>query len=173
MIDKTKWIERGFILDTPAGMFPNLLERFKGTPARLEEAVRDLPSDILTKRDGDSWSIQEHAGHLLDLEELTENRIKEFLSGAEELTPADMSNKKTYEEDHNSKNIEDILSELRRRRTAMAESIENLDEATITREALHPRLKKTMRLIDLVYFNSEHDDHHLASITALKKRFKS
>lgn|GEM_PF-5393098 len=37
--------------------------------------------------------------------------------------------------------------------------------------ALHPRLGVPMRLIDLALFTVEHDDHHLAVISALRRRW--
>jgi hypothetical protein len=37
------------------------------------------------------------------------------------------------------------------------------------RTALHPRLKRPMRLVDLCFFVAEHDDHHLATVTRLAR----
>ena len=39
--------------------------------------------------------------------------------------------------------------------------------------ARHPRLKKEMRVLDLAFFIAEHDDHHLARISELIRRFQS
>ena len=44
---------------------------------------------------------------------------------------------------------------------------DRLAEAQISAEALHPRLKQSMTLIDLCFFTAEHDDQHLALITEL------
>ncbi len=49
--------------------------------------------------------------------------------------------------------------------------LEGADEAAAVRSALHPRLGTPMRLIDLALFTAEHDDHHLAAITALRQRW--
>ena len=38
------------------------------------------------------------------------------------------------------------------------------------RSAIHPRLNKPMRVVDLAHFTADHDDHHLASITYLASR---
>lgn len=43
-----------------------------------------------------------------------------------------------------------------------------LTEQQVYSTALHPRLKKGMRTMDLFLFVAEHDDHHLARITELK-----
>jgi hypothetical protein len=45
----------------------------------------------------------------------------------------------------------------------------NADDAIVTRTAVHPRLKRELRLIDLVEFVADHDDHHLAVIGALTR----
>ena len=47
------------------------------------------------------------------------------------------------------------------------------DEAFVQRTALHPRLKEQIRVIDLVFFIAEHDDHHLARISELNRLFAS
>ena len=61
------WVERKFNFDFPPEKFPDLLERVRGTPARVEDIVRGLPRDVLTRTDGPGWSIQQNIGHLTDL----------------------------------------------------------------------------------------------------------
>ncbi len=39
MIRQTPWLEPSFNFDFPAGLYPCLLERLRGTPARVEEMV--------------------------------------------------------------------------------------------------------------------------------------
>jgi hypothetical protein len=161
------WFERGFSFDLPVWMFPNVLERLRGTPARLEDRLLNLPQALLVKRDGDKWSIQEHAGHLLDLEALEVARLEDYVAGREALTPADLRNRKTQEAGHNLKEIGEILLAFRTERTEFVERLEALDEEFIERSAIHPRLKTPMRVIDLAFFKAEHDDHHLARISEL------
>ncbi len=165
------WFEREFALNLPLEMFPNVLERLRGTPARLEDRLRSLPKEILTRRDGDNWSIQEHAGHLLDLGELDLRRLNDYEAGLETLRAADLKNRKTYEANHNENSIENILAEFRAERSRFVQRLEDLDESFLKRTALHPRLKKPMRVIDLAFFIAEHDDHHLAKIAELIRKF--
>ncbi|MCH9001990.1 MAG: hypothetical protein IIC02_05390 [Planctomycetes bacterium] len=47
---KWPWIDRKFSFDFPASKFPDLLERWRGTPARLEERVSGLSRDVLIRR---------------------------------------------------------------------------------------------------------------------------
>lgn len=166
-MDHLKWIEREFDFDIPIGLFPRILERLRGTPARLEEMVRSYPPNILTINVNGGWSIQEHIGHLLDLDELHEARIDDFLAGATLLRPADMQNRKTFDANHNANSIETLLRSFRAARHHFVQRLEALDDSVMARSAIHPRLQKPMRLIDMALFVAEHDDHHAAVITRL------
>ena len=97
MVERIEWIKRQFAFALPLGMYPNVVERVRGTPARLEDLARSLAREILTRRDGDKRSIQEQAGHLLDLESLGMNRLDDFEAGRDPLSAADMENRKTHE----------------------------------------------------------------------------
>lgn len=165
--ERTIWFERQFTLDLPLWMYPNVLERVRGTPARLEDRLLSLPRELLTKRTGNNWSIQEQAGHLLDLGTLDLGRLDDYEAGLETLRPADRENRKTHEADHNANSIERILSEFRAERGALVRRLDGYDADFAGRTALHPRLQMPMRVIDLISFIAEHDDHHLARITDL------
>ncbi len=164
-----EWFKRKFSFDFPLEMFPNVVERLRGTPARLEELTRGLSREDLTRRAGDKWSIQEQAGHLLDLEELGMRRLDDFEAGRDSLTAADLANRKTHEADHNSNSIENILAQFRQERMAFVTRLDSYDGAFVNRTALHPRLNQKIRVIDLAFFIAEHDDHHLARISELKR----
>ena len=171
MVDRLEWIKRQFSFELPLGMYGNVVERVRGTPARLEDLTRGLSVEVLTRRHKDKWSIQEQAGHLLDLEELGMKRLDDFEAGREMLTAADMSNQKTHEANHNANPIENILSTFRQQRMAFVARLDSYDEGFVARTALHPRLNQKIRVIDLVFFIAEHDDHHLARISELKRQF--
>jgi uncharacterized damage-inducible protein DinB len=166
---RTKWVERKFEFNLPVGVFPSVLERLRGTPARLEELTRGLAPELLTERRGGKWSAQEHVGHLYDLDELHEGRLEDYARGLEALRAADMSNRKTEEADHNSARLEDLLARFRSARESFVRRLESLTEEEVAASALHPRLGKQMRVIDMALFVAEHDDHHLASIRELTK----
>ena len=152
-------------------MFPIIVERLRGAPACLQDRAASLPKEVLACREGDQWSIQEIAGHLLDLEPLWMSRLEDFMAGRETLQPADLTNRKTHEANHNAGNIESILSEFRLRRSALVRQTEELDEAVIRRTALHPRLKEPIGVVQMGYVVAEHDVHHLAQITELARKF--
>jgi hypothetical protein len=173
MTEKSQWIERKFQYEAPIGEFPCILTRLRGTPARLDEIIRPLPKEILTVRVDEGWSIQEHIGHLEDVEELHDGRIDDFVEGVEVLRPADMSNKRTYERNHNEKDIDEVLASFRATRMAIIKRFEGLDDEVVSRMALHPRLNRPMRVVDMAFFFAEHDDHHVAIIMEIIGRLQS
>ena len=148
-----------------------MIERVRGTPARLEDRVQSIAPEVLTKRDGERWSIQENAGHLLDLESLFRQRLDEYLAGAEILHAADMSNRKTYNADHNQGSMQTILSGYREQRRALVTTLDSQPPETFAKVAHHPRLNVPMRLVDMLFFQAEHDDYHLARISELIRLF--
>lgn len=171
MIRTIAWFERKFSFDLPLWMYPNVLERLRGTPARLSSRLAPLSRETLTGRDGEQWSIQEHAGHLLDLGPLDIARLDDYQEGHESLSPADLKNRKTYEANHNANTIEAILEDFSRERAEFVRRLEELDEQFIERTALHVRLGTKMRVIDFALFIAEHDDHHLSRITELIHKY--
>lgn len=168
-MNRTKWFERKFDFNLSVGVFPCVLERLRGTPARLEETARALSPHALTAKPNDAWSIQEHIGHLLDLDELHEGRLEDYAGRLEVLRAADLSNRKTYEADHNAAPVEDLLASFRAARASFVRRLEEFTEDEIALSAVHPRLGQKMRVIDMALFVAEHDDHHLATITELSK----
>jgi uncharacterized damage-inducible protein DinB len=165
-----RWTDRHFTFNLPEELFPLVVERLRGTPARIEDKVRSLPPAVLSRRDGDAWSIQEHVGHLLDLDELHDGRLDDFLAGAAVLRAADMQNRKTHEARHNERPIGDLLAAFRRERERFVARLDAWDPGLVSLTALHPRLNQPMRVIDMAFFTAEHDDHHLARMTGLAKK---
>src|SRR5215212_8916654 len=169
---EANWFEKEFDFNLPLEAFPGVMERLRGTPARLEEMVRSYPAGILTMRAGDAWSIKEHIGHLSDLEDLHDGRLEDYAASAEVLRAADPQNRITYEANHNEQPVEALLALFRTIRTHFVSHLEAMDDAEVARSAFHPRLRKQMRVIDLAQFVAEHDDHHLSSITRLSRELK-
>ena len=161
------WFNRKFEFVLQPDVFPMIVERLRGTPARLEERVAGLPTSALIHRVDKLWTIKEQIGHLLDLEELWFGRTEDFLNGVERLSAADLENRKTHEANHNQTERDSLLSSFRKSRLLHVEKLDRMTEHDVIRTALHPRLEQSMRMLDHVWFIAEHDDHHLAVITKL------
>lgn len=162
MVEQIKWIERKFNFDFQVGVFPCIVERLRGTPLRVESLTSSLSEDQLTVKPDGKWSIKERIGHITDVEELWETRLEQFLNNEEILAPADMSNQKTQDRNHNDKTLDELLTRLKNVRESFVIKLENLSEEEVGRTALHPRLNTPMRLIDLTYFAAEHDDNEIS-----------
>lgn len=165
-----KWADRQFQFTFPVGIYPELIERLRGTPARLAERLTTVPAGHLVQRSGGSWSMQEHAGHLADLDEaLFLPRLDDYDTGLPILRAADMTNPVTEAAQHNGRPLADLLGGCRSIRARLVERLEGLEADAFARVARHPRLQCPMRLVDMLFFHAEHDDYHLARITELSR----
>lgn len=167
-----RWVDRRFDFSFPVQMAPVLLERLRGTPARLLDRVLPLPRAIRARRDGDKWSIQEHAGHLIDIESLILGRLDDYDAGAIRLRAADMTGRQTFEANYNQEEIGAVIDRFRVVRARTVSRLEAMDAAGLARSATHPRLDRPMRVCDMILFQAEHDDYHLAQITRLLRHFE-
>jgi uncharacterized damage-inducible protein DinB len=164
MTQVAPWYERSFEFAFPVELFPNLIVRLRGTPARVEEMVLGQAHPKLVHKPSGKWSAQEHAGHLLDLEPLWLARVEDYVAGANQLSVADLSNRKTDEKNYNARGLREILAEFRKARIELADRAQQVDASLFGVSIPHPRLKQPMRFVDHLYFVAEHDDHHLAKI---------
>jgi hypothetical protein len=64
-----------------------------------------------------------------------------------------------------------VLAGFRRECGGTLERLEALAPEAFARSAHHPRLDQPMRLVDTLFFQAEHDDHHLARISDLERLF--
>ncbi len=163
-MQRTKWVDRIFTFDLPPGWMPDVLERLRGTVPRLYALTTNLSDAATSFKPEERWSIREHIGHLLDLEDLHIGRIDDFINRKEILRAADMSNAKTYQSNHNKKTCAELIEAFAKKRNHFISCIIKLDDETQLVKSLHPRLQVSVRPIDIAYFTAEHDDHHLADI---------
>jgi uncharacterized damage-inducible protein DinB len=164
------WFSREWSLDITLDSFPSIVERLRGTPARLEARIGALPPELLRTELEPSWSIQKNAGHLLDLEPVWIGRVEDILEGKEQLREAVRENEESYRAKHHDRPLASILDDEKRHRARLVERMESFDERQLLSSSLHPRLKKPMRLIDFAHFVAEHDDHHFVQISRILRR---
>ena len=164
---QTKWFERKFDFSSEQNIFPAIIERLIGTPARLEEKIQSVSEAVLNKKITGAWSIKENIGHLIDLEPLWMGMLEDILNKEIHLRTADLTNTKTDQANHNTSQIHSLLKEFRNVRQKTVQRLEQLTENEIYESALHPRLKTPMRMMDHFLFVAEHDDHHLVTINKI------
>lgn len=160
-----RWFDRKFDFAQLSVSVEGLIERLRFTPLRLRERVKNLSARDVTHSVDGKWSIKENVGHLNDLEPLWHTRIEEIVAGVRVMKEADLSNTKTHEAEHNQIPLEKLLSQFTTNRAKLVNLCEQNSEVLTTASAIHPRLDKPMKIVDLMYFVAEHDDHHLATIS--------
>ena len=169
MIQQTPWFERSFQFDFPVTHFPVIFSRLEGSIFRLQCILANADEEACSYNK-EGWSVKEHLGHLTDLEDLWWKRLQDFLEGKAVLSPADLNNTKTKEARHNEKSLEGLMQDFVRERQLILETVYGYDKGTLGLLSVHPRLQQPMRLIDSLYFVAEHDDHHIAKISALLRK---
>lgn len=171
MIARQRWIDRRFTFDLDPGNYPCVIERLRGTPARLEELVFGIPGDVYEMKPEFGWSIKEAIGHMSTVEQLWNDRLDQYLERKPELVAADMSNTRTQKRNFNEQDVSELLQEFRHVRAAFVKRLEAVDDDLVAFASHHPRLNKPMRLIDMAVFVAEHDDQHLAEIVSHWRRW--
>ena len=156
-MEQVKWFDRNFDFSTTQNVFPSIVERLRGTPVRLEDKLRSVPPARLELKLDNTWSVKENVGHLSDLEPLWQQRLDDIITGKTELSPTDLQNSRTTLANHNAVAIEELLQRFRQVRMKTIVLLEAIDEATVFKSALHPRLKTPMRTMDLFLFVADHD----------------
>jgi uncharacterized damage-inducible protein DinB len=168
MPDRIPWTQRRFDFSFPSGIYPELLERLRGAPVRARALAAEAEPGQLTRRVGETWSIQENIAHLADTDRaLFITRLDQYDRGVDVLVAADMSNRATWDADHNARSSEEVLDDFAAVRGGIIERLEAKPPDYFGRAARHPRLDQPMRVVDLLYFKAEHDDYHFARARAL------
>ena len=163
------WFDRPFDFEHLSTTPHGVLERLSLTSIRLRERVRNVSEAQLTASLG-KWSIKQNIGHLIDLEPIWFGRVNDILSGVHQMRGVDLTNRKTHEADHNYLSTDDLIANFTVERNKLIELCRDHFDVMTTLTAIHPRLGTPMRIIDLMYFVAEHDDHHLATIHHLINR---
>jgi uncharacterized damage-inducible protein DinB len=168
-----RWFDRSFPLGIAVGEAPALLARLSRTADRTAAALDAVPGHVRLYKAEGRWSMQEHAGHLLDLEPLWSHRLDDFERGTPVLHAADLQNRQTHEARHNDRPAAGLIEGFRSARTAILRRLSVMTPAELARVSRHPRLAQPMSVVDLCYFVAEHDDHHLAAMKENADRFGS
>ena len=169
---RQKWFDKRFTFKHSQDEYDNILSQLLSNPDKISKIVSSLSEEKSSKKVDGKWSIKENVGHLIDLEELHDGRIDDFLAGKEKLRPADLNNKKTDEANHNSKNISELLERLKIVREKFVKRLKALDKKVLTNTSIHPRLNQLMRPIEMAQFVLEHDEHHIETIKEIINTFQ-
>lgn len=165
----SKWFDRKFDFSFEVDEYSKIYQRLQQAPAALAGILFNLPDNTLSHQPDGKWSVKEHTGHLSVLEPLWRARIHDILEIKPVLTPTDLNNTATSEAGFNSFTITELqqkFEEERRQTLSLLDSI-NINDHKHT--SLHPRMQQPMRIIDIMYFTAEHDDHHMGVVREIIK----
>lgn len=161
------WTQRTLPFGRPVEEVPVLLERIRGTHARIAEILRDHPLERLHLRVEGRWSVLEHAAHLITLQDRFEPRADDFEHLRERLCEIRLEGQDAELGRHRVRRIGDVLEEFRLKRMAFGRRIEGFNARVNEHVAIHPCKGRPMRVADMLLWIAEHDDHHLATMRAL------
>ncbi|MGK0153363.1 MAG: quercetin dioxygenase-like cupin family protein [Neolewinella sp.] len=161
------WTGRTFAFDFPVERITAFKSRIRGAASRITAAARGLTATALAARQGQNWSIQEHVGHLFELDALHLRRLGELARGEDELTAADMENRATWDAKFNEQPFGETLLAFGNRRTELLQQLSSLDSEALGKVSRHPRLQTLMRPVDIAFFAAEHDDNHISAIETI------
>lgn len=163
----TPWSERHLAFGKPEADLPVLLERVKGTAARLAQLTGHVPRERLTLRAHGSWCVVDHIGHLIYMQDRFEERLDDFAARRDHLCWIDLGDQEPELARHRSQDLGDLIEEFRLKRGYFTRRLEAFESAILRHRAFHPCRKISMTPVDMVLFLAEHDDHHLVSIRRL------
>ena len=127
------------------------------------QKVNGVDENLLSEKLEGKWSIKQNIGHLAEVDEIANKRIDEILAGAEFLSPAVFEPK----QDYNSMLVGEVLRYFQSTRKSNLDRYKNISSASVAKRSTHPRLKVLMSVVDLAWFDAEHDDHHLVRINEI------
>lgn len=163
----SKWFERKFDFSFNVNEFTTIYQRLQQAPNTLAAILLNKPDHTLVHQPDGKWSVKEHTGHLSILEPLWRTRIHDILEKKPILTPTDLDNKATSEAGFNEYGITELVRKFIEERRATLSLLHSINVQDSSQTSLHPRMQQPMRIIDILYFTAEHDDHHIAVIREL------
>lgn len=165
----SKWFERKFDFSFGVNEYTSIYKRLQQAPAALAGILFNIPDDTLSRQPDGKWSVKEHTGHLSVLEPLWRARIQDILEKKPVLTPTDLNNTATSDAGFNMYSITALIQKFEEERKQTLAFLNNININDHSHASLHPRMQKPMRMIDILYFTAEHDDHHIGVIKEIVK----
>ncbi len=161
------WDQRTLAYGRSLEELPVLLERVLGTPARLADLTAHEPLERLSLRRQGRWSVLEHIGHLIHLQDRMDERVDDYAAQRACLCSIDLGDQERVLSGFTSRALGDVLQEFRLKRAYFVERVRSLDPGALRHQAQHPCRDQRMSVADMVLYLAEHDDHHLVLMRKL------
>ncbi len=167
MMRPVPWNQRQLPFGRGLDELPVLVERVRGTPHRLRALLQHRSPEALSLRISGKWSVMEHLGHLITLQDRFEERVTDFELRRPRLCVIDLSDQDRALTGQRGRSLGDVLEELHLKRKAFLRRVERLSQSSLLHVASHPCKDRPMRPMDMLLWIAEHDDHHLATLRGL------
>lgn len=160
----TRWFDRTFEFNLKADQLFELIVRLEKTHSQIKNIIRQATEHELNFQPEAKWSIKEHIGHLWLLEPLWQTRCMEINDGKENMSSADLNNTATNHALFNQYPVEQIINQFEKERQKTITILKSINKNHYNHSLIHPRLNQPIRIVDLAYFISEHDKHHVNAV---------
>lgn len=167
------WSQRQLPFGKGADEFPNLIERLRGTPARVADLLSNQSIERLVLRVQGRWCAMEHVAHLLLLDQRFHARIDDFLALRPTLCRIELGDQHHWLELTRSRHPGDLLEEYRLTRLDLVRRTSALQGHFLQHKAVHPCLGSAYTPVDMALWIAEHDDHHLLAMRAALGAFEA
>jgi len=167
MMRPVPWTRRQLDYGRGVDELPVLIERVRGTTDRLRGLLQHRAPGSLGLRVSGRWSVLDHLGHLLALQDRFEERIADFEAMRPRLSPIDLQHQEVELDGHRLRRPGDMLEEFELKRKAFLRRVMALPAHCLEHASAHPCNGQPMRPMDMLLWIAEHDDHHLATMRAL------
>jgi hypothetical protein len=164
ILEVRPWSQRKLEFNRSLEELPVLAERLLGTSDRITALLRNVPQERLQLRLQGKWSVLEHIGHLMVMDDRMQVRVEDWLSLSGRLTPIELADQQAQLDGQRHRELGDMVEEFRITRQAFVDNVLNMPPTVHTHYALHPCMHVRMRPTDMFHFLAEHDDHHLATL---------
>ena len=171
-VTATSWFERDFTFNFGVENFDNLFHRLSNFPVLLKHILNIVPDKLQKFVQKEKWSVNENIGHLFLLEVIWRDRFWEISNGKEQMSSADLNNNATTQSSFNKFSTDELFSCFSYEREKTLTFLRQIQQNDLSNYSIHPRLNQPMRIVDLMYFVAEHDQHHLNAILKITDEYK-
>jgi len=149
-----------------------LVTKYSNQPGDLIAAIEGLTDTDLDRRlEADKWSVRQQVSHLADSELNMVQRMKRVIAEDAPLLPAYDQDKWADRLFYTKSSIDDSVALFFTLRASMTRVLKELRDKDFDRFGIHTENGK-MTLSDLLEDSVEHADHHMRTITKIKRKFK-
>jgi hypothetical protein len=155
---------------TQASVDPSALELIERTPRVLRALLAGLPGGLLQQPNAEGWSLKDIVAHLVDVEDIAfVERISRMLAEERPFISSIDPPARLASGGYARRSLDDLLSELERRRTTDVAWLRGLSPDQLRRAGKHQDVGEIFA-IDIAHQWAAHDMDHLRQVALMIQR---